>query len=629
MRHDKQVNPDHNLLPRQAFFSSCWFNMVHERSLDSYRVRTMNPQNILRELLVMFEPHANDHDRMRVAQEAVLILSEKHILIQPTYAGLVMDILALLASVIGKKEGGESADKRENESQKEKGRVVKNGTLIQALARELLHHLDQRFIQLSLEWLHLATNNMPNAQCSVDEENLALLSIDVVTGNLLSSLVDKGWSLESLFILHQRILIPALPLRPKAGVGARVYSFAAAFAEVRARLVSAQKFYTVIFSIINVSKPDLFPAQIAGIKFQTVPPDVGDTSNDYAKSYAKPAGNKLFATVTVEAQDGRAAGMKASEKIGHILDLVRFEYERRDILLKEQFLLEKEGGRFTRLTIPTGVPNPNDGWQPAELAEFVQQLEELASSGTLPQDAKDRIYSAFRLYRLGADTRNFENKLVNWWTATEFLVKGGNGGPIGDGVETALVPVLSLTYLPKHLIAFKTMFAQIKIEVREPQTGAAINFRELTLTAFYQLLTLADMEIEIADACAGSSYLWMKLRPFIAALKDPEKLEAMLRSHEEKLGWNIQRIYRARCDIVHSAQRRINAALLCAHLEFYLKVALRAFLQSLHAIPTLRDPKEFFERQRYTSARLHADLKRKDTSSLLAILQYATRARSY
>ena len=615
MRHDKQVSTDHQLLPRQAFFSNCWFNMVHERSLDSYRVRTMNPQNILRELLVMFEAHANDHDRIRVAQEAVLVLAEKHILKVPTYARLVVDILALLRPMTG-------SDKRQNEIQKEKGKFVKNGLLIQALARELLHHLEQSFIQSSLEWLHLVIKIVPAAQRSVDEENLALLGIDVVTGNLLSSLIDKGWSLESLFILHQQILIPTLPLKPKAGDGARDYSFADAFADVRARLVSAQKFYTVIFAVLNVSKPDLFPAQIAGIKFQSTPPKVGDTSNDYARSYAKPADNKLFATVIVEAQDGRAAGMKASEKIGHILDLVRFEYERRDILLKKQFLLEKEGGRFTRLTIPTGVPNPSDDWQPAELAVFVQQLEDLVSSGTLPEDAKDRIYAAFRLYRLGADTRNFENKLVNWWTATEFLVKGGNGGgPIGDGVENAVVPVLSLTYVPKHLIAFQAMFAQMKVEVREPDTGATINFRELTLTAFYQLLIHAHMEVEIADACANSSYLWMKLRPFMAALKDPEKLEAMLRSHEEKLGWNIQRIYRARCDIVHSAQRRINAALLCAHLEFYLKVTLRALLYSLHSVPTLRDPKEFFERQRYTCLRLHSDLKGKDTRSLLATLQ--------
>jgi hypothetical protein len=38
------------LTPRQHFFVSFWFNMVHQPSRDSHRVRAMNPRNVLREL---------------------------------------------------------------------------------------------------------------------------------------------------------------------------------------------------------------------------------------------------------------------------------------------------------------------------------------------------------------------------------------------------------------------------------------------------------------------------------------------------------------------------------------------------------------------------------------------------
>lgn len=619
MRHDKQVSPAHNLLPRQAFFSSCWFNMVHEMSLDSYRVRTMNPQNILRELLIMFEAHANDNDRTRVAQEALMVLAERNILSESPYSKVTNDILELLGAAVGKKNAARGEEVRsDSDGQKDKGKFAKFAPLIQALARELLHYIDANFVLSSLEWLDRTINNPPDPNSTAAQETIALQSIEIVTGNLLSVLLDRGWSLESLFQLHQWMLVPALPLKVEEGKEPKLYVFARAFAEVRARLASPPKPYTVVFAVLNVSKPVLFPGQIADIRFQSAPPNVGEASNDYAKSYAKAAGNKLFATVTVAAQDGREAGMKASDKISHILDLVRFEYERKDILLHEQFLLTKDDGRCTRLTIPKVVPNPETEWQPAELEEFVKKLEDLAASGTLPEDARDRIYSAFRLYRVGADTRNFENKLVNWWTAVEFLVKGGSGGgAIGDGVESALVPTLSLTYVPKHLGAFKLLLTQMRVAIREPQTNEEINVRELSLIAFYKLLIRPEMEAVFTAACSSAPYLWMKLQPFIAALKNPDTLEAMMCAHEEKLGWNIQRIYRARCDIVHSAQRRVNAALLCAHLEFYLKGVLRAFLSSLHSVPTLRDPKEFFERQRYASARVHADLKKKDVKSLI------------
>lgn len=606
MRHDKQVTAAHHLLPRQAYFSNCWFNMVHEVSLDSYRVRTMNPQNILRELLIMFDPHANDSDRMRVAKEAMVILAEKNVLRAPQYSKAVHSITSLL------KPATETKEKP----------FAKSGTLIQALVRELLYYLDASFVTSSLAWLEQSINAVPDTTSTAMQEKAILQEIELVTNNLLSSLLDKGWSLESLFQLHQWMLIPQLPLKADVGQEPEEYQFANAFAAVRDRLVSLPKPYTVVFAVQNVSKPNLFPQQITDIHFQTTPPNVSAASNDYARSYAKAANNKLFATVTVEAQDGREAGMLASDKISHILDLVRFEYERKSILIPDQFLLMKENGRYTRLTIPKVVPNPESEWQPAELEDFVRKLDDLASSGTLPEDAKDRIYSAFRLYRVGADTRNFENKLVNWWTALEYLVKGGNGGgPIGDGVEAALVPCLSLTYLSKHLGAFRSLLVQLRIEIKDSTNDQILNVREMSTISFYHLLVRADMVAVINTACNGHPYLWIKLEPFIEALKAPAKIDELLLTHEKKLGWNIQRIYRARCDIVHSAQRRVNAALLCAHLEFYLKGVLRAFLNSLHTLPTLRDPKEFFERQKYSATCIHDDLKKSDIKSLLLTLE--------
>ena len=35
---------------KQRFFLECWYNMVHQYSVDSYRLKTMNPVNSAREL---------------------------------------------------------------------------------------------------------------------------------------------------------------------------------------------------------------------------------------------------------------------------------------------------------------------------------------------------------------------------------------------------------------------------------------------------------------------------------------------------------------------------------------------------------------------------------------------------
>ncbi|MFT0174882.1 hypothetical protein ACLKMY_39290 [Paraburkholderia mimosarum] len=87
----------------------------------------------------------------------------------------------------------------------------------------------------------------------------------------------------------------------------------------------------------------------------------------------------------------------------------------------------------------------------------MERLTNLVVSDGLRQEARSRVFSTFRLYRTGSETSNFENKLVNWWTALEFMVKGSSSGAIGDGVEKAIKSTVALAYVPKHLRALRTL----------------------------------------------------------------------------------------------------------------------------------------------------------------------------
>jgi hypothetical protein len=262
------------------------------------------------------------------------------------------------------------------------------------------------------------------------------------------------------------------------------------------RLGAQPKPYRVTFSISNVSKPDHFPARVGEIEFSTQPPDMGPKSSNYVLRYASVRVGRMFATTTVHAQDGRMAGSVASARIGQVLDVIRYDYERKNVQLSTSFLLAKED-RHMLLPLPGTVPNPDSSLTPEQLEEFMRRLQELVGSGTLSADAKDRIYSTFRLYRIGADALN---------------------------------------------------------------------------------------------------------------------------SHERRLRWHVQRIYRARCDIVHSAQRMVDATLLCANLEFYLKTVLSAFLDAFHRHPTLRSPREFFDRQQHALDQITKELKTNQNASLTELL---------
>lgn len=79
------------------------------------------------------------------------------------------------------------------------------------------------------------------------------------------------------------------------------------------------------------------------------------------------------------------------------------------------------------MPIPKVVPNPQTSLTAQDLDVFAQNVGALVSDQRFSAEGRDRVLSAFRLYRTGADTTNFENKLVNWWTAFEFLGKGAPG----------------------------------------------------------------------------------------------------------------------------------------------------------------------------------------------------------
>lgn len=610
MRIDRRLGSEYHLTLRQHFFCECWFNLVHEASLDAFRVRAMNPLNIVQELLrLMGLDHANDADLGRVVAEAVDIFEHRVIVSGSPFDPAASRLLNILSQAKPKSDAGS-----EGVAKAWGNALTSRRPLIDAFGRELVHSLQEHLVPRSLEWLKSTLGEQEGETPAQDSK---LPEIERVTDALLSALISRGWSLESLFMLYRMILRPNLS---RSGSQQQTYNFAACLDTVFERLSAAPKPYRITFAISNVSKPEQFPAVVGGISFNSTAPTVGAQSSSYVQRYAQQRGGRLFATVTVEAQDGRIAGAEAADRIGQVLDVVRYDYERKNVSLAISFLVEK-GDRHMLLQLPGTVPNPDSSLTAEQLERFMGRLQDLVGSGTLSADAKDRIYSAFRLYRIGADTSNFENKLVNWWTAVEFLVKGSNGslGGIGAGVEQSLAPTVTLAYLPKHLTALRSALVDMNVELRD-SAGELVELRGMGLAEFYQLLQEPQFRVAIEASCESRPFIWHRVRKILGTVTDDSKLRNTLENHERRMRWHIQRIYRARCDIVHSAQRVVDATLLCANLEFYLKTVLTSFLEALHRHPTLRSPREFFDRQEHALREIIGELNSQKREMLVAML---------
>ena len=634
MRIDQQLNASSlGINARQHFFMSAWYNLVHQHSLDSYRVRVMNPLNILRELRRMADPPANDEDRKVVALEALEILRDHPVILasESKHRGLP-DAVAFITEAVEAKEGG----------------FKKNTLLLRSFIREVEGSLDQHFLADCFTWMEGELTGVPAEE--TDEQRAAsYVNIERVCRDIISVAHDLGFSLESLFHLY-RLLLPkepsgtgshrAQPVEdghtapaepappttvPPVPDGADTpppvepttpapYEFSKRFERLKSELLAAPREHQVIFAVSGAPKTsDVCCGNFGDVVISQDEPELREGT--YGKPLFSKAPRRLFASAVVKSRDGRSAGLQAYGEIGKILDLMRFEYDTPLIKAGTRFLLKDDEG-YRLLPLPQLVPNPEADPPTKTLEEFVTHLTDLAARDPSQTETRDRIFSAFRLYRLGTGANMFDNKLVNWWTGLEYLTSGGKTGrDIGETVKNALAPTLALTYLPKHLVAFRSALAGLNVELQI--AGASMSIKHCTNAQFYTVLKDQTQSAAVLASCTSQPYLWKHLSAFIDGIKTPASTADLIKAHDQRIRWQIERIYRTRCDIVHAGRQVITASLLCANLEFYLRMTLKSMLKGFSSVATLMGPAEFFERQRHqfnqVLQELHAKPAPKDT----------------
>ncbi|QQC67904.1 hypothetical protein [Paraburkholderia ginsengisoli] len=591
MKHDTRL-ANFPLTRQQHVFVTVWFNMTHAYSLDSHRVRVMHALNILEELMrVSSYAHAKAEDRAMIGREAIGILGTEAVLQRERFAVPTKVIHVLLEKVYG-----QSA---------EKGAADRLAALLDSHLREYIALLSAHYLDELFDGLHAALLE-PDARGEPEQFN----GIRSLCGALLSYLLARGQSLEGLFALYRQVLVPV-----KAST--KPYVFAQRFDLLRRIVMSPITSWRAYFAVDGITDVAAFPDHIGDIRFvRQLPGEVAGLRNMNERP------RRLYATGEIEAVDMRAAGQLLHEQINRVLDLVRFEYDHANISVGDDFAACRSAGGYWRvLPIPKVVPNPRAAVSGEELHRFAGNVSRLVTGERFSQEGRERVLSAFRLYRTGADTTNFENKLVNWWTGLEQLAKGAGGtGSIGGAVESSLTPVLMGVSIANHLSAYREVLLEQSIELVNPADGRPVALKELDFAQLYTVLAHPAHRQTINDRLRDLPLTQMRFDQFMGFLASPADMKTFLGRVEQGLRWHLQRIWRARCDIVHSAGRMINIALLCANLEAYLKSVLTALLAAFGRIPTLASPTEFFIRAEHSYASARDALGRGDAGALKMLL---------
>ena len=598
MRVDERLTKLSAPTTRQRYFLGSWFNMVHMYSLDSYRVRVMNSKAALREVhRCLTHAAATTDDKLAILSEAETVVNNDPVLKLSPFNELADSISAILKN-----------DKERLATQK---MAKLDERMLFYFLAELQPLLETKYQDTAFDELQKILS-APDADGASEE---ILENIHQLTGNLLSTILDRGVSLESLYSLYAQILVPRAV--------DNTYQFEKKIGLVRAILSNKPQPYTVTFAVDWISEPNQLPTALGDLTLSDLPPF--ELQNATANQrYLKPGPKRKFATVEkVEASDERAAGSLAFEQVNNVVHLLRFEYENARIEVGEQFAIKKHdqvGATGKMFRVPRVLPNPELHIKTGEAVAFVTSVRKLLSGSKFNAEGSDRINSAFRLYRQGRDHESVDTKLVNWWTALEYLVRGNSvGNSIGKSVEDSLAPVMANCYIAKLLVAARHVISELDVHIND-SSGNLLDIKTLNISETLVLFRGPPTLTVLLRELASQPFILKQIKTLVADVADANSLHKKIEQHEQRVRWQVERIWRARCDVVHSAGRGTNLPLLCSNLEYYLKTALHGILKALRSLTTLGGPHEFFDREAFCYTRMMKGLQNKDERFLFAAI---------
>jgi hypothetical protein len=439
---------------------------------------------------------------------------------------------------------------------------------------------------LNKRYKNLVLHELENSIFNTNDKS----EIFAYTGSLLTELIAEGFSIEQLFAIASNILIQR--------INKKEYTFEKSFSFAKMLITNPPFEFDIIFRLEGCRKYDLWPEFISDIRVEKE--ITLSNATQEVSSFLHPGQNVLFAKVKVKARDDRTAGQVAKKRLDEILDLIRFDLEHEIVSISSEFVSFRTGAeKPRRFLLPSYIPNPRRDIQHQDFEHFVMTINEVLENVAIDRESKEKIKSGFRFYRMGRDAELFENKFLNWWTALEFISRTGGRGSMIEEVEKKLVSTFIINYTAKHLASYKSTLRYCGVDFIPKGMSLADTLSMIQTQSEYD---------KIKKAITDYPLIAFQLDYFRNQTQNAKSLSDFIARHKKRLKWHIHRIYRIRCDIVHSAEYTLNLTLLCANLEYYLKSLLSFILDKLGAGKNINSLTELFTRVQYISERLDLDL---------------------
>jgi hypothetical protein len=455
---------------------------------------------------------------------------------------------------------------------------------------DTLPHLDDRYLTEAVDLLDDAIRN-----------DVAPFSrVQSIVSCLLTDLVSRGWTLESL---HEW----AGNLGGQKG-GSR--TFDERFDFMRQQVMRDPQPFDVTLRLSGnptISQLGTFK----GWSFSATAPVAPNPQREFV-NYLRPDAQTSFAKCTVSAVDFKSASHAAMELFENCVDRLRFNFLDTKLQLDARMLVVRCGDQKTRLEkLVFPVPNPVFTTLLDQFRADSVKIDDLLRNGTLAQTSRERIEASARHYRLGQDADSYRDKLLNWWFGLEYLTKVSRSGSIGGAVTQHGKNCMMARYLLLLLLDLEPSLrkcvgnwpASVKAHV------SCHNSTQLKPEKLILLMQDPTCKADVEAALTLHPWLLVRFKELADICSDPGKLAKYVEEHGKRVEWQLKRLYRVRCCLVHGSPMILRLMLLCANLEFYLRETMVIVLRTMLAHPQVTSLDDFYDRLRFSLEHRAANLK--------------------
>lgn len=570
----------------QRLLVECLHQMSHLESLDSFRAKCLNLRTSTLELShELIAGRANDNETKSLCLECAKFCARDPIF-KSVYAHKHARIEGLL-------KAPPAAPKKGDKDEHAKQRLVEN----------FMHEVSDFSVSLNNSYFSELCKSLPLAVISNDEGQVFRL-----IGAILSDLFYQGWSYASVFSWAKRF------------TSGGTTEFSSNIELMLSVIQRPPQSYKATLQLSGSTKlaaaGDLF-----GFKFVDNPGAPSGSSKSVA-AFFKHRPLRIFAQCEMEATDYQSAAFQAYGRLESVLDTIRLEYENGPIVVNDVIHVQNDSSKKTDnhrlMEKGTRLPNPIDAMSHKEFHRFVHQFDAASKRMGFDHLTIEQLRAAIRLYRVGRDTLRVQDKCLYWWMGLETLLYTGSGS-IGSTVATNASRILVSGYLFRLIRDLIATLRYYKIDWGsdlESLTGCS-SIDHLSVEAIIKLL----------QDTSGRSLLWSKTdeHPIIEhhyeqlgkSLENAAATLDLLTNHLENIEWQLARLYRIRCCIVHGSSTPLTLHPFAANLEYYLKQTITFMIKSFVHYHHVNSRTELFARAYSQFDRKIEDLKAASDNSII------------